>query len=125
MNELTREEKNRKNKLLAEWLGLKPEIKYWASRDGGESMAIAFEYPERCQGWCEDHPPYQVIEKQNYPDFYGDESASALALDKFIEDAPIGKLEGLFDWIVSRRLTDDKRRAAIADHCLKLIEASR
>jgi hypothetical protein len=98
---VTREEKCRK---VAEWLG-------YVAVD----CRIEYHGP-RCWRFNDQH----IL---RLPDFYSDEAANALALDKFIEDAESPQVRALFDEIARHNLTGEQRRAAVVDHVTKLIES--
>lgn len=115
MNELTREEKNRK---LSEWLGW---TQFRVARNGQ-----VFGVP----------PTGQYISDRRIPNFYAEEEANALLLDKFPEPE-LWLEDGL--WYCQPNYMQDgpdtnahyilscdvNRKNCVAEAAFKLIEASR
>ena len=114
MSEPTKDEKNR---AIAEWIEPCPTGQPWTIPMLSAKCGWTNSTPAICDG----RHVYTWVPR----DFYTDEAASALLLDKFIDDMAAPKTTNLFDYIAGRRLLREKRRAAIAEAALKLIESER
>lgn len=68
------------NRKIALSLGIEPKVRYIASRDGGESLAMSFDYKDECDEWCAAHPPYQTVRKEDYRAFDTDPECTVMLM---------------------------------------------